>query len=111
MMATPKPAPLSLLAELVDGRGAVDPTDAERFLAQRVARARPEAWLAFEVLVRAIEDANAAPIGPRDARRDAARAWLCDDAQSYSARLCCEALNIDYELLRERVTRGWRSGS
>jgi len=102
------PRPIGMLAELAQERGCVDPTDAFRWLEQRVV-GQPERWLALEALCAAVEDAASTPKGPRDARRDAARAWLLDDAKGYSARLCCEALGIDYDVLRERIEQTWKA--
>ena len=100
---------MSLLAELAQHRGVADPTDVDTWLRRQRVAGQPERWLALKALLVALDDAWSTPSGPRDARRDAARAWLLDDVTGYSARLCCDALDIDFDAMRERVQATWRT--
>lgn len=62
--------------------------------------------LAAKVLQLALEDAER----PNECatRRDA-RAWLRDSAAIYSARVCFEALGIDYDAAIEKLRNQWRA--
>lgn len=66
----------------------------------------PAHRLATAVLLGALEDAAK---GDSKIRR-AARNWLQADQALYSARVCCEALGIDYDAAIGRLKRRWRGG-
>jgi hypothetical protein len=73
------------------------------------ANAEPERRLAFDMLTMALEDIQSRGRTVRQCRhRRQARAWLRDDGRVLSARLCCEALGVDYDLLRAKLEAAWR---
>lgn len=96
-----------LLAELATGGVSLDPVDAEAMLRARGRYAGSgEHRLAVDVLLDAIAYALSQPRTPKGVQyRSEAIAWLFDDAPMYSARLCCDAVGIDYDAMRQRLAR------
>lgn len=89
----------TLRERLVGGTDAVLPGQTAKLLRT------PEHRLATAVLLSALEDAAK---GDSKIRR-AARNWLQADQALYSARVCCEALGIDYDAAIGRLIRQWRA--
>jgi hypothetical protein len=64
--------------------------------------------LALEMLELALKDAVTPPSTKKKAlNREEARAWLRDDAAIFSARVCFEALGIDYDAAIQKLEQQW----